>query len=149
MIYTLLRPFRIVMLTIIVATLVVSPRIALPFEIGPKKKVHETLTLMATDCLNRVSREAGPLNCLASPVAVMDRKVLNDTTLDLQTLGLGEVSAKELTRAVKWADDPTKEVGIWTIFKFGVKLLGQCEKNLSGGLKDGLLCSSHHGPLQF
>lgn len=143
------RRSSVAMLAIIVAALVGTPRTTLPYEISPRKKVHETLTLLASDCLRRAPPEARPSICLPSPAAVMDDKSLKDAGLVFKASELDKVSAKELAEAVRWPDDPTREVGVWTIFKFAVKLLGQCEKRFSGGLKHGLLCSSHHGPLQF
>jgi hypothetical protein len=149
MLFSHIHASRISLLTVVITILVTSPRIALSYEISPRKKVHETLTLMASDCLRQTPEGARPSSCLPSNVAVIDRKALKDAAPGFEAPKLGEVSAKELAQAVRWPDDPTREVGIWTIFKFAVKLLGQCERKYSGGLQHGLLCSSHHGPLQF
>lgn len=149
MLFSLSSTSGLTLLTVILIGLVASPRTALSYEISPRKKVHETLTLMASDCLRRTPDEARPSICLPSPAAVMNDKALKDAGLVFKAPEVSKVSAKELAEAVRWPDDPTKEVGVWTIFKFGVKLLGQCEDRYSGGLQHGLLCSSHHGPLQF
>jgi len=108
--------------------------------------VHEALTLMASDCLS--SQEARPSICVSSRSAVRDYKVVQDETLALKVPVLGAISRKELAEAVRWPDDPTREVAVKTIAKFGVKMKFQC-KSLTGGLRDGLLCSSHYGPLQY
>ncbi len=83
----------------------------------------------------------------------MGDKALKDERTIFKTPELGEVSAEELAVAVRWSDDPTGEVRgrkiSKTIFKFVVKMTGQCEKRYNRGMKDGLLCSSHYGPLQF
>jgi hypothetical protein len=136
------------LLATIIAVLVASPRIVFPYEVSPRKKVHETLTLMASDCLLRAPLGARPSFCLPSPEVVMRNEVLKNADLNLG-LGLGVVPAKALANAATWPDDPTGEVTAWTILKFGVKMRGQCEKYYSGGVNDGLLCSSHYGPLQF
>src|ERR1044071_4061870 len=143
------RASRLALLTVIVTALAASPRIALPYEIAPRQNVHETLTLMASDCLRRAPREARLSACLSSPASVMNNKVLKNADLDLSALGLGEVPAKELEKAVKWPDDPTGEISGLTIIKFGIKMLSQCEKYYTGGVNHGLLCSSHYGSLQF
>jgi hypothetical protein len=75
--------------------------------------------------------------------------VVENGALDFKELELGKVSAEELAEAVRWPDDPSREVDFWTIYKFGVKMKGQCAKHYTGGLRDGLLCSSHYGPLQY
>jgi hypothetical protein len=145
-----LRSTSVSLLTIIIVVLTATPRTALPYEIGPypKKKVHETLTLMASDCLQRAPRLTGPSICLPSPASVMGNDDFKSTSVRLE--GLGVVSGKELADAVRWPDDPTREVGVRGISKFLVKMFWrQCEKNYTRGMKDGLLCSSHHGPLQF
>jgi len=145
-----LRSTSVSILMVIVVLLVAIPRTARPYEIGPypQEKVHETLTLMASDCLRRAPQDTGPLICSPSPAAVMDNKALKNTYVNIK--GLGNVSAKQLAHAVRWPDDPTREVGIRGIWKFLVKMLWhQCAKRYTGGMQDGLLCSSHHGPLQF
>lgn len=148
MLYSLIRNPQFLLLTIIVAASLIDVQTALAFERGPKKKVHETLTVMAFDCLKKFS-EVKPTNCLKSPKDFKDDKLLYRNDMEFINLELGKVTARELAKGVKWPDDPTNEVGFKTIFKFGIKLLRQCEKRFDGGLKDGLLCSSHYGPLQF
>lgn len=149
MLFSLPRASILAPLAIIVATLAADPWMARPSEIGPRKKVHETMTLMASDCVRTASREERPSVCSQSPAAVMDNKVLENAALDLNALGLGVVYAKELAEAVKWPDDPTGEIAGRTIAKFALKMSGKCEKHYSGGVNNGLLCSSHYGPLQF
>lgn len=149
MIVPSLRVTSVSLLTLAVAIFASFPRTASSYEIAPRKKVHETLTLMANDCLRRGPHEVRPSICLPAPAPIMDDKGLKDAALDFKSRELGLITAKQLMEAVKWPDDPTKEVGAWTIFKFGIKLLGQCEERYLDGLEDGLLCSSHYGPLQF
>jgi hypothetical protein len=83
----------------------------------------------------------------------MADKALKDERTVFETPELDEVPAEELAVAVRWPDDPTGEVRgrriSKTIFKFVAKMTGQCEKRYNRGMKDGLLCSSHYGPLQF
>lgn len=143
------RLSSIALITLIVATNLASTRSAVPYKIAPLKNVHETMTLMASDCLQKVPFGTRPSVCLQSTATVMENKVLKKADLDLRARGLGVVYAEELSEAVKWPDDPTREIGGGTIAKLGLKLLRQCEKYYSSGVNHGLLCSSHNGTLQF
>jgi len=154
--YSRLRASSLASLTVMMAALVASPLTTLPYEISPRKKVHETLTLMASDCLRKARQMATAPTCLPSPPVVrddMDDKAFKDERPVYETNKLSAVSARELAEAVRWPDDPTDEVRgrliSRTIFKFIVKMKWQCKEQYSNGMKDGLLCSSHYGPLQF
>lgn len=133
---------------IVVAAIVVGTPVAHSYKIAPLKNVHETMTLMASDCLQRAPLEMRPSICLQSPAAVMNNAAFNDTSLDLSSIGLGVTSRKELEKAVKWPDDPTIELAGLTIIRFGLTMYREC-RTRNGQLKESLLCRSHYGDLQF
>jgi hypothetical protein len=140
-----LRAFLVALL--LVATNLASTPLAVPYEIAPLKDVHETMTLKASDCLRVAPRAARPSICSQSPEAVMNN-VPKNAALDLNSLGLGNVSRAELANSVKWPDDPTSQIAGPTLLRLGLTLFTKC-KDGNGESKESLLCRSHFGDLQF
>lgn len=118
------------------------------YEISPRSNVHEKMTQMAFECLLNAEKGRRPLRCENKDLESY-KPDIRDMSMNFGIARNGVVMSSELERAVSWPDDPTREIGVWTGVKLLVKLLHSCQNRYSGGLKDGLLCSSHYGPMQF
>ena len=134
------RAYWISMVIFLLSAILASSPVGRSFKIAPLKNVHETMTLMASDCIRGASSEARLASCSQSPAAVMDKDVIKNKDLHLEGLGLGRVFAKELTNAVRWPDDPTHEVAAPTLIKFGLKMRKGC-KNVHSGVRGELLAN--------
>lgn len=110
------------------------------FEIAPKHHIHEWITGNAATCS---VTDSVPKQC--SPSA---KGTDVERSIDLSASSLGSVTIGELTGLVKWPDDPTRQVRLKTIVKFGGTFAFKCGTH-AGDLRGGVLCNSHFGRLQF
>lgn len=113
-----------------------AAQLAGAYEIKPKQPNHERLTAHAERCL-AASAGRMPQRC-ALPA---DAKAFADVDLD----------ASIYAGAVRWPDDPTRQISATGIGKFLVNLGAErCKKYVEPGKPfGGLLCNSHYGKLQF
>ena len=113
-----------------------SPPLAGAYEINPKQPNHERLTAHAERCL-AVAAGKMPQRC-ALPA---NRKAFADVDLDRSVYAA----------AVRWPDDPTRQISATGLGKFVVNLGGErCKKHVEPGKPfGGLMCNSHYGALQF
>lgn len=110
------------------------------YEIRPKDGIHEAMTLLASECL-AAAKGAEPRDCLVYggriPSLLSRRR---------------PYSYSDLEEASRWPDDPTHQIRGASLLKFGFNARINCprilRKNPEVG-NAGLLCSSHHGTLQF
>src|SRR4051794_1126355 len=91
---------------------------ALAFEIYPKNTIHEWITARAAVCAKSSS---APKHCSPEKGSI-------DTSirLDFSAVGLGPLTVGSLTAFVKWPDDPTRQVRLGTIAKFGAAMKIAC-----------------------
>jgi len=113
--------------------------------LGIKDPVHEKFSKLALRCLIE-NPEVEFADCESFVPKSKARKF--QTSIN----NFGWLTTKNISNAVKWPDDPVRELRPYKILKMPVWLahmsLKKC-KNLKGGLKHGLRCSSHYGPAQF
>lgn len=133
-------------LPVLLAVSVVAPGSTRAFEIRPKRPVHEALTAEASLCM-KASGSAQPRRCVSSLMG-LEKGGAGKSELDLSKVGLGQIKIEELERSVTWPDDPTREVSVSGIAKFGAKMVQECGP-YKNGIGGGLLCNSHYGTLQF
>lgn len=110
------------------------------YEIRPRQGIHEAITVAALDCL-AISSDQQPQDC--------DRYASHLAYLSEDPLGY---SYGELEQAVRWPDDPTRQIRPATLIKFGFNASLNCPRYLRRSPElgnAGLLCSSHYGDLQF
>jgi hypothetical protein len=109
------------------------------YEIRPRLGLHEAMTLAASECL-LVSPQA-PWSCH-----------LYSSRLEKLAAGKPAYAYGGLERAVRWPDDPTRQIGVSSLFKFAFNASFYCPRHLRNNPEignAGLLCSSHFGRLQF
>lgn len=125
-----------------------TPNVALASEIGSGGSIeeargfniHETITDLALECVER--SEGRPEDCsdLHSEIAARAEQNRPEETLTL-------------AYATRWPDDPLRILDqTITQIRFGLPLLEGCKTALSNGdaiNRTGLLCASHFGKLQF
>jgi hypothetical protein len=109
-----------------------------------KYDVHETITTMATNCLQPAAPGASP------PLPSNCWKNLDD--IKNQSRKGGKSSYSDIEKASRWSDDPTRQDRKLSFAKIGYNIFRGCAEWIK---KDrhpenaGLLCSSHYGKLQF
>lgn len=126
--------------------------------------IHESMTRASKACLDQfVDKETPPENCSLDITNNEDINIswMHDSSLAIYDIPGWIMRALDYTTdyptledAVRWPDDPTKELSAGA-FKFGSKLLTDtCEgyrnpitKQID--LNAGLICVSHYGDLQF
>lgn len=124
----------------------ITPSYAYQFEfIGIKEPVHQDMAEHALRCValhpkkNKVRCEN--IDFSASP-----------DFISLNSNGIDKLTAAEIREAVVWSDDPVRELRLkkpHKVLLWAIRLQENKCENLRGGLKDGLRCSTHYGPLQF
>lgn len=134
------------------------------YTIAPLENVHESMTIAAKRCLdNATSRKQLVMRCdqlLFWKATKKDLKWIEDASSDYyrSTGWLGTAGGSELptlAEAVRWPDDPTRQIGARGIGKFTGSMLKGCEKLAKArktgvnNINDGLLCNSHFGEMQF
>lgn len=137
------------------------------YKISPIAGIHEGMTRAAKQCLDAGGEADGkPGECRARLVGAgkgVEMFWLHDSSFawyDLvgwvQWLTGATPSYPNLGQAVRWPDDPTQQIGGWSVLKFGVSMAAGCDRLASGNgeekandIDDGLLCNSHYGSMQF
>lgn len=106
------------------------------YEIKPKQPNHERLTALAERCL-AAAAGALPSHC------PLPRTAAEFAATDIG----GSVYAD----AVRWPDDPTRQISATGLGKIAVNLGAErCKKHVGPGKPfGGLMCNSHYGALQF
>lgn len=106
------------------------------YEIKPKQANHERLTAHAERCLAAAAGKM-PGRC---PLPANDR-----------AFAAVDVGRSVYAGAVRWPDDPTRQISATGIGKFAVNLgAARCKKYVEPGKAfGGLMCHSHYGALQF
>ena len=106
------------------------------YEIKPKQPNHERLTALAERCLTAAAG-ALPSHC------PLPRTAAEFAATDIG----GSVYAD----AVRWPDDPTRQISATGLGKIAVNLGAErCKKHVGPGKPfGGLMCNSHYGALQF
>jgi hypothetical protein len=106
------------------------------YEIKPKQPNHERLTALAERCLTAAAG-ALPSHC------PLPRTAAEFAATDIE----GSVYAD----AVRWPDDPTRQISATGLGKIAVNLGAErCKKHVGPGKPfGGLMCNSHYGALQF
>lgn len=122
------------------------------YTIAPYAAVHERMTRAAKRCLDAAGAGGEkPSRCpqdLAKGPAV-------DVAWLRPAAGDAGVRYPTLEEAVRWPDDPTRQVAAPTLLKFGVTMGRKCARlaraagRSSNTVNDGLLCNSHYGTMQF
>ena len=131
---------RIIALTLAaVASLLAGHAAA--YDIRPVAGVHEAFTLLAEQCL-RAANGQQPRDCLAYSAQVSrwtDRRPDSSYSAD--------------QRAVRWADDPLRQLSSASgVFRYGRLMSSSCPdivRQTSAIDRMSLVCASHFGPLQF
>lgn len=139
------------------------------YDVMPLVDVHARLTLSSVACLEeKGTLEDGPTGCEVD----LDRKPANEWLVPGQdkqrgfgtwlknVLGITPV-VPDLTTAVRWSDDPGRQLRGLRLIRFGAALshkilpTGECEQltrlrpDELITLNDGLLCNTHYGQMQF
>lgn len=119
---------------------------AYEFEfLGMGSPIHDKLTETALRCIIENESESFT-NCENfQPLTPKKRLAVN-------VFGMKQLSVDDLVYAVRWPDDPVRELRGYKLLKMPVwgthMRYAKCEGKRDG-LKDGLRCSSHYGPAQF
>jgi len=108
-----------------------------------KGEFHEEMNLDSMYCAQ--ASKAKPITCANRPKSW--RK-----GIDLTSINIGTLSQEQLIKAVRFPDDPVKELSLTNPvglirWSWNMGIVG-C-KNKVNGLVQGLRCSSHYGPFQF
>lgn len=108
-----------------------------------KGEYHEDMSLDSMYCA-KISK-IKPTSCSNRPDSWKEG-------LDLANISIGVMSQEEMINAVRFPDDPVKELSLTnpiglTRWLWNMGVVG-CEGK-SNGLVQGLRCSSHYGPFQF
>lgn len=136
------------------------------YTISPKTDIHESLTRTSLICFNQALKDnARPVSCPAALTEQsddIDTTWIHDSSISFFDFRgwykrMRGFSAKypDLEEAVRWPDDPTRQIGVKGIVKFSVNMLTSCDQYLSDNpegrndINDGLLCNSHNGDMQF
>lgn len=123
-----------------IAALALTGR-AVAYDIRPVAGVHEAFTLLAERCRTEAAA-AQPRDCLryADQVSQWTGR-RSDSTYD------------PLQRAVRWPDDPLRQLGSATGFlRYGRSMSSSCPRSVTETNaidRMSLTCASHFGPLQF
>lgn len=117
----------------------ISP--AQAYKVWPVKSIHEGMTLLAQRCLYE-SGTTAPKDCRAylAQLPRWSRRSRPRLTYD------------DLQVAVRWPDDPGRQVRSLGIFNFGGNMTWGCKKRMKSRptlYEAGILCTSHYGRLQF
>ncbi|HTF97509.1 MAG TPA: hypothetical protein VL995_15320 [Cellvibrio sp.] len=135
------------------------------YTISPKADIHEALTRTSKSCFDRaLEAKLKPTVC-PNELTVnddIDMTWMHDSSISLVDIGgwykrMMGYSAKypNLAEAVRWPDDPTRQIGVSGIVKFSINMLKNCDQYLGDNpngrndINDGLLCNSHNGDMQF
>jgi hypothetical protein len=121
--------------------LLALPASAPAYKIWPIKSIHEAMTLLAESCALE-ARGAAPLDC---------KRLLDDID-DQSSILRPAITYDDLQIAVRWADDPGRQVRTAGIFNFGSNMYLSCARSVRVDSRidvAGILCSSHFGRLQF
>ncbi|ARD20855.1 hypothetical protein [Shewanella japonica] len=119
---------------------------------------HERLTAMSLQCLadanrNNASLENKPTDCSYLDSSNMDFEIFKqqDSKSEIQKYF-------QLLRTVRWPDDPTRQIYLSdkSSAKFAVTVKEICSGRIEDDIdnkivlpRDGILCTSHYGSLQF
>jgi hypothetical protein len=113
------------------------------YEAYPLHPVHETLTHLALQCLDRY-QGARPIDCRPEAARVQ---------VEARWRLFRRFTAEE--KASTWADDPARELAPLTFARFAMALKDGCALAAAEAEGDysldrsGLMCGSHYGQLQF
>ncbi|WP_340677122.1 hypothetical protein [Paraglaciecola sp.] len=110
-----------------------------------KDPVHQDMAEKALKCV-ALHPDANEINCESIDVSAAPEYI----NLDIN--GMTTLSVADIRESVVWADDPVRELRKRKLHKsllWVFRLLANECKDLRDGLKDGLRCSTHYGPLQF
>ena len=134
------------------------------YAIAPLETVHESMTIAAKRCLdNATSQKRLVMRCdqlLFVKATKKDLAWIETSSAEFYR-GTGWQSSAAgaklptLAEAVRWPDDPTRQIGAKGIASFSGSMIAGCEKlakEHKGGvnnINDGLLCNSHFGEMQF
>jgi hypothetical protein len=108
-----------------------------------KGEYHEEMSLASMYCA-QVSGEQ-PISCNKRPKSW-------HKGIDLTNINIGTLSQEEIIKAVRFPDDPVKELSLTNPiglirWSWNMGIVG-CKDKVNG-LVQGLRCSSHYGPFQF
>jgi hypothetical protein len=127
------------------------------YEMWPKHYIHESMTLAAKQCFD-VSVDRKPQRCeMRLPEHGGDADltwIAKSSNYFVRLAGYG-ARYPRLGEAVRWPDDPTRQIAVLTLPRFGGTIQKRCGKLAAGrggrvnNLGDGLLCNSHLGTMQF
>jgi hypothetical protein len=163
---------------IIVFSLLILPKVSIGYEIGQKaeknvnspsfstdksiigqwERNHERLTALSLECL-AIKNIGDPL--LSKKPELCDLSDIDTTDFSVFTTDYGASPSKiqeyfTLLKTVRWPDDPSRQVYEHdrSSPKFGANMKKVCEDRVENFddiilTRDGLLCNSHFGPLQF
>ncbi|MBB5210520.1 hypothetical protein [Microbulbifer hydrolyticus] len=152
------RPITVATFFLIYSTL------AFGYTISPKADIHEAITRAAKICFDQSDENSKPTSCenelyTASDV---DMTWIHDSSISFLDFSAWYRRARgysakypDLEEAVRWPDDPTRQIGLRGIAKFSVNMLTTCNQFLNDNpngrndINDGLLCNSHNGDMQF
>lgn len=113
--------------------------------LGMGNPVHEQLTEAALRCVIENSND-NFTNCENFIPST------RNMTLPLDINGMNELTVEDLVYAVRWPDDPVRELRGYKLLKiplWGAHMRYAKCKGKRDGFEDGLRCSSHYGPAQF
>ena len=121
--------------------------------------IHESFTTNALECLDSYNGST-PTDCITKIKACIDTNPTDKSHLkkcytQAKATNIDDFYTNdELTYAVSWPDDPTREFSPSSIAKWGSKMQFTCQSIFENKKKlliheDGLLCSTHFGPMQF
>lgn len=139
------RHAQLILLSI--ASMLVPAAPAEGYKVWPLKSVHEAMSLLAQQCLED-AEGTEPRDCrnYYTHLATLSRHRPSGTYDDLQI-------------AVRWPDDPARQVTSPGILNFGANMGIGCEGRIRRRWEQnrevprldevGILCSSHFGRLQF
>lgn len=112
---------------------------AAAYNISLKGRVHERLTRLAELCLEKAG---GALPTRCDVTAIEGGRKMKGWKSDIAL-------------SSRWSDDPTRQIGGVSGFKFAINAGKTCKDWFKGGpaagdgAYGGLLCGTHYGPLQF
>ena len=114
---------------------------AIAYDIRPVAGVHEAFTLLAERCRTQAAA-AQPRDCLR----------YSDEVSRWTGRG-GDSTLAPLQRAVRWPDDPLRQLGSPTgVIRYGRSMTSSCPRIVGETAavdRMSLTCASHFGPLQF
>jgi hypothetical protein len=120
------------------------------YTIRPKAAIHEEMTRAAKHCFDLAEQYGNkPEHCATRLDRAERRRV--DVRWTHDKFILPSAGYPNLEQAVRWPDDPTRQIRAPTIGKLAATMLRECEWSAQSGvtINDGLLCNSHHGQMQF